>query len=398
MDNFVASARQLVRQRKFKGMGMPTMRRALLLSAWAVPALALSTMAAAVPGDEWYITPQVGGISPDHQRDLRHNDWLYGVALGREMGPFINMELNFNGARVNDVRGTGPLDTYGYSLDVLGILNRNGLFSPYLTAGVGAESNVLVPGNALTNQTKLMTQAGVGTYINLWRSSDGTSAFALRPEVEARWDDPGKGAHLVDYIALLGFQYSFAGSPTPAPPPPPPPAPPPPPVSQAAPAPAAVPATPPDSDHDGVPDNIDKCPDTPAGVQVDAQGCPLKGSITLEGVNFEHNSAALTVASHPPLDAIADGLKKHPRLKVEIQGHTDSTGSPAYNLKLSQRRADSVRDYLVSNGVTPDQLETKGYGQTQPAASNKTAEGRAQNRRVVMFVISNPGDVKVEGV
>ena len=378
---------------------MRTMKRARAAHASLLCALAaVPAIAAAVSGDEWYITPQVGGISPDHQRDLRHNDWLYGVALGREMGPFINLELNFNGARVNNGRGTGHLDTYGYSLDVLGILNRTGLISPYLTVGAGAESNVLVPGNALTNQTKLMTQAGVGTFINLWRSSDGTSTFALRPEVKARWDDPGRGAHLVDYIALLGFQYSFGGSRTPPPPaPPPPPTRPPPPVSQAAPEPAAAPATPPDSDHDGVPDNIDQCPDTPAGVQVDALGCPLKGSITLEGVNFEHNSAALTVASHAPLDTIADGLKKHPRLKVEIQGHTDSTGSPAYNLKLSQRRADSVRDYLVSSGVSADQLVTKGYGQTEPAASNKTAAGRAKNRRVVMYVISNPGDVKVEG-
>jgi OOP family OmpA-OmpF porin len=372
---------------------MRTTQRALLLCALTVPAIA-----AAVPGDEWYITPQLGGISPDHQRELRHNDWLYGLAIGREMGPFINMELNFNGARVNDGRGTGHLDTYGYSLDVLGILNRTGLISPYLTLGVGAESNVLVPGNALTNQTKLLTQAGVGTYINLWRSSDGTSAFALRPEVKARWDDPGKGAHLVDYIAMLGFQYSFGGSRTPEPPAPPAPPPPPPPaVSQAAPPVAAAPATPPDSDHDGVPDNIDQCPDTPAGVQVDAVGCPLKGSITLEGVNFEHNSAALTVASHPALDAIADGLKKHPRLKIEIQGHTDSTGTPEYNLRLSQKRADSVRSYLLDGGVNPEQLEAKGYGQTQPAASNRTAEGRAKNRRVVMYVISNPGDVKVEG-
>jgi OOP family OmpA-OmpF porin len=364
--------------------------RALLLCAMAVPAIA-----AAVPGDEWYVTPQIGGIAPDHQRELQHNDWLYGVAIGRELGPFINMELNFNGARINNGRGTGHLDTYGYSLDVLGILNRTGLFSPYLTAGVGAESNVVVPGNELTNQTKLMTQAGVGTYINLWRSSDGTSAFALRPEIKARWDDPGHGQHLVDYIALLGFQYSFGGSRTPEPPPPPPP--PPPPVSQAAPPVAAVPATPPDSDHDGVPDNIDQCPDTPAGVQVDAVGCPLKGSITLEGVNFEHNSAALTVASHPALDAIADGLKKHQRLKIEVQGHTDSTGTPAYNLKLSQKRAESVRTYLLDQGANAEQLVAKGYGQTQPVASNKTAAGRAQNRRVVMYVISNPGDVKVEG-
>jgi OmpA-OmpF porin, OOP family len=371
------------------------MKKARLLCALAVPVLGFPTLAAAVPGDEWYVTPQVGGISPDHHRDLRNNDWLYGVALGREMGPFLNMELNFNGARVNNGRGTGHLDTYGYSLDVLGILNRNDLFSPYLTAGIGAESNVLVPGNSLTNQTKLMTQAGVGTYINLWRSSDGTSGFSLRPEVKARWDNPGKDDHLIDYIALVGFQYSFGGSPTPAPAAPAPT--PPPPVSQAAPAPAAAPATPPDSDHDGVPDNIDQCPNTPPGVQVDAVGCPLKGSITLEGVNFEHNSSALTAASHSPLDTIAEGLRKHRRLEVEIQGHTDSTGSPAYNLKLSQRRADAVRDYLVNTGVSPDQLVTKGYGQTQPIASNKTAEGRAKNRRVVLYVISNPGDVKVEG-
>jgi OOP family OmpA-OmpF porin len=370
------------------------MKRVLLMCAVAIPAVVSSTLAMAVPGDEWYVTPEVGAIIPDHQRDLRHNDWLYGLALGKEMGPFINMELNFNGARVNSGHGGEHLDTYGYSVDVLGILNRTGLISPYLTVGVGAESNVLVPGNPLTNQTKLMTQAGVGTFINLWRSPDGTRAFALRPEVKARWDDPGKGDHLVDYIALMGFQFSFGGSPTPAPEAPPPA---PPPVAEAAPAPAAVPATPPDSDHDGVPDNIDQCPNTPPGVQVDAVGCPLKGSITLEGVNFEYNSSALTVASHPALDAIADGLKKHQRLKVEIQGHTDSTGSVAYNTKLSQRRADSVRDYLVAGGASADQLVTKGYGPTQPIASNKTAEGRAKNRRVVMFVVSNPGDVKIEG-
>src|SRR4030088_1669639 len=115
---------------------------ALLLCALAVPA-----MAAAVPGDEWYITPQVGGISPDHQRDLRHNDWLYGVALGREMGPFINIELNFNGARVNNGRGTGHLDTYGYSLDVLCILNSTGFVFSNLTVGSGEDSTVLVLGS-----------------------------------------------------------------------------------------------------------------------------------------------------------------------------------------------------------------------------------------------------------
>jgi OOP family OmpA-OmpF porin len=366
------------------------MKKVLLLCALAVPAVA-----AAAPGDEWYVTPEVGGISPNHERFLRNHDWDYGLVFGRELGPILNLELNLNGARINDGRGFGHLNLYGVSVDALGVFNRPGLFSPYVIGGLGGLRDSPHPGSS---DTHFLAEAGLGTFINLWRSPSGTSGFSLRPQVTARWDDPGKGDHLVDYLALLGFQYSFGGSTVSAPvaetapPPAPPPV-----VPQPAPAPVAVPATPPDSDHDGVPDSIDKCPDTPAGVQVDATGCPLKGSITLQGVTFEHNSAQLTVTSHPPLDAMADGLKKHPRVKVDVQGYTDSTGSPAYNIKLSQRRADAVRSYLVDSGVSADQLQTHGFGQAQPVASNATAEGRAKNRRVVVFVVSNPGDVKVEG-
>src|ERR1700761_1372220 len=181
------------------------MKRVLLLCAMTVPVLAGSGAALAVPGDEWYITPEVGGIDPDHQRDLRHNDWLYGLAMGRELGPYINAELSFNGARINDGRGQSHLDTYGYGIDVLGILNRQGMFAPYVTVGAGAETNNLIPGNPSTNATKLMTEAGVGMFINLWRSADDTMAFSLRPEIKARWDDPGKGDHIIDYIGLFGF-------------------------------------------------------------------------------------------------------------------------------------------------------------------------------------------------
>jgi OOP family OmpA-OmpF porin len=113
-------------------------------------------------------------------------------------------------------------------------------------------------------------------------------------------------------------------------------------------------------------------------------------------VNFAFNSADLTEESKPVLDAAADGLKKHTRVKVEIQGHTDSVGKAAYNLKLSQRRAQSVLDYLQKDGVSADQLVAKGYGETQPVASNKDADGRAKNRRVVMYVLANPGDVPVK--
>jgi OOP family OmpA-OmpF porin len=113
-------------------------------------------------------------------------------------------------------------------------------------------------------------------------------------------------------------------------------------------------------------------------------------------VNFEFNSATLTAESRPVLDEVAADLKKHPRLRVELQGHTDSAGRDAYNLQLSRRRADAVRGYLVAQGVSAEQLTAKGYGETQPAADNSTESGRAENRRVEMNVVDNPGDVEVK--
>ena len=114
-------------------------------------------------------------------------------------------------------------------------------------------------------------------------------------------------------------------------------------------------------------------------------------------MNFETNSAMLTTDSYPVLDKVADGLVKHPRLRVEVQGHTDSTGAKAYNMSLSAKRADAVREYLLHKGVNTQQMVSKGYGPTEPVASNKTKEGRAANRRVVMQVLENPGDVEVRG-
>ena len=144
-------------------------------------------------------------------------------------------------------------------------------------------------------------------------------------------------------------------------------------------------------------DPADQCPGTPRGVAVDNVGCPLKGAITLRGVNFEFNSANLTAGSRAPLDEVAADLKEHPRLKVELEGHTDSSGADAYNLKLSQRRAEAVREYLLSQGVNSSQLSARGYGESKPVGDNKTEEGRAENRRVVMSVTENPGDVEVKG-
>jgi OOP family OmpA-OmpF porin len=153
-----------------------------------------------------------------------------------------------------------------------------------------------------------------------------------------------------------------------------------------------------DTDGDGVFDDKDQCPGTASGAAVDAVGCVRKGSITLAGVNFENNSARLLPESLTVLDVVAADLKRYPRLKVEVQGHTDSVGSDVYNQKLSQSRAESVRERLVSQGVDAAQLSAKGYGEARPVTSNATPEGRSQNRRVAMQVLDNPGDVEVSRV
>lgn len=352
-------------------------------------ALAAPTIAAANEVGHWYVTPQVGGISVDNDRPVEDKDWLYGLGIGKHVNNGLSVELNLNGAQLGGRPGRSDLSLYGGSLDFLGVMNRDGRISPYVTVGLGAVDNQHSPGS---DSTDFMTQAGLGLMMKVWESADSSRSFALRPELKARWDDAGAQGHLVDYIGTLGFQYSFGAAAAkvaqPAPMPPP------------APLPAPTPTPPPapsDSDNDGVTDNVDKCPDTAAGVAVDAVGCPRKGSITLEGVAFEVNSARLTTESRSILDTVAGDLKKYPRLRVELQGHTDSSGPDQYNLSLSQQRADAVRTYLTEQGVPAAQLLAKGYGEAQPIDANTSAEGRAKNRRVVMSVLDNPGDVIVKG-
>jgi OOP family OmpA-OmpF porin len=137
-----------------------------------------------------------------------------------------------------------------------------------------------------------------------------------------------------------------------------------------------------DDDGDGVVNSKDKCPDTPSGVAVDNYGCTLNGKYKLEHVNFEFDSAKLTADSTASLDDAVLILKRHSDLKVEIAGHTDSTGSDEYNLGLSKRRAQAVADYLIANGAKPGNIMAKGYGESEPVADNATDAGRAENRRV----------------
>jgi OOP family OmpA-OmpF porin len=142
-----------------------------------------------------------------------------------------------------------------------------------------------------------------------------------------------------------------------------------------------------DSDGDGVPNMRDICPETPKTEKADAKGCPIlfhKGSrsVILRGVTFETGKATLTPQGREILRDIAGQLVENPQYRVQISGHTDNVGSRAGNLRLSLARARTVETFLVANGVPHAQVTAKGFGPDVPITSNKTATGRAKNRRV----------------
>ncbi len=142
-----------------------------------------------------------------------------------------------------------------------------------------------------------------------------------------------------------------------------------------------------DSDADGVADSRDRCPDTPVGTKVDEFGCSL--SARLE-VFFDNNSAVLNGESYADLDRVVKFMNDVPRAAGVLEGHTDSVGNAAANERLSQRRADAVRQYLVSKGIGATRLQAKGFGETRPEADDATPEGRAKNRRVVLQRTDTP--------
>ncbi len=151
---------------------------------------------------------------------------------------------------------------------------------------------------------------------------------------------------------------------------------------QAPPKPVAKPAPRPapcvDSDRDGVCDDADRCPNTPAGATVDARGCwALKGEVL-----FDFDSSVIKPKAYPLLDEVAKILDMNPGLKAIFEGHTDSVGAAAYNQRLPERRADAVMRYVLGRGIPAGQVSAVGYGEQRPAASNDTEQGRAMNRRV----------------
>ena len=145
----------------------------------------------------------------------------------------------------------------------------------------------------------------------------------------------------------------------------------------ATPPPVAAAAIDGDADGDGVPDSKDKCPNTLEGATADVDGC-----WAFHGVFFDFNQDTIKEGYEDMFDNAIKILKENPNVTVEIQGHTDSMGAESYNLDLSERRAATVKTHLINKGIEASRITTKGFGESDPVASNDSEEGRAHNRRV----------------
>jgi OmpA-OmpF porin, OOP family len=146
----------------------------------------------------------------------------------------------------------------------------------------------------------------------------------------------------------------------------------------------------PDNDKDTLADVDDQCPNEPGPTGGDRPGCPRKSLVVVtdkeikitQQIHFEFDKDVIRRESYPILDAVAEVLQNNANMRIEVQGHTDNKGAAAYNLKLSDRRAASVRKYLVGKGVSSDRLVSHGYGLTRPLVPNDSEQNRALNRRV----------------
>jgi outer membrane protein OmpA-like peptidoglycan-associated protein len=145
-----------------------------------------------------------------------------------------------------------------------------------------------------------------------------------------------------------------------------------------------------DNDKDTIADLEDQCPNEPGPAGGDRPGCPRQSLVVVtdkeikitQQIHFEFDKDIIRRESYPILDAVAEVLQKNSSMRIEVQGHTDNKGAPAYNLKLSDRRAASVRKYLVGKGISSDRLVSRGYGLTRPLVPNDSEQNRALNRRV----------------
>lgn len=357
----------------------------MILGGWIAAACAVGgTAAAADAYDDTgavYLSP-LGQYTFLDKNRISNNHAGYQVGLGYNFAPNFALEAALSNGAFHIANSGASEKLSATSLDMLyKFLPVTSMFRPYIIGGAGGMTDNI--GRKSDNNTAWFAEAGAGIIIGLGDQT-GSTRVQFRTEAKYRYEFMKYTQYVPndpkDVIVGVGFQFLF-GAPTPQPPPPPPP-PPPPVVRELPPPPPPPPPAP-------------VC-HAPAGFQVDADCRIIEQKVVVRAVDFEFNSTNLTFPAQQTLDEVASALVKQNELQVEIQGYTDSVGSVSYNLNLSQKRAESVRGYLVSKGVSGSTLRAKGYGKADPIASNSTTEGRAQNRRVDFVVSNAPANVKVE--
>ncbi len=360
----------------------------------------VSCLAQAEPdGHGFYIAPIVQAVRTDDDRSV-DDDPAFTLAAGFRLHRNWNAELNLFRGRFDGTAGD-DLQVDAVGVNALRVFRRDARIAPYLLFGLGSQRKDQPSSGTSTDA---YADAGAGLLTTLYDAEDSGRSLLLRVDLRVRYDDGG--SHL-DHMLGLGLQYAFGAShrePTPAPAPSPAPPPVPPAVADedgdgVVDGRDGCPGTPPgtivgadgcelDSDGDGVADSVpDECPHTPAETRIDARGCNLGTEIQLPLVTFDFDSDRLQPGAFAALDKAILTLRMNSDLAIEVAGHTDGFGSETYNRSLSQRRAEAVRRYLVDNGVS-NVLTVRGYGESEPVADNATEAGRAENRRVVLRILS----------
>jgi OOP family OmpA-OmpF porin len=299
-----------------------------------------------------YIVPSVNYTVMDNDWHAE-DDFGFGLGVGKPITEHLNLELNATYGEYNRNSGrTGNVKNTGLMFDALYIFNRDAGFSPYLVAGAGGLQSRATG----VDETNWAANAGVG--VMSWMHD-----IAIRGDVRYRYTDSvGTVQHMGDWIATVGLVIPLGPKPVP-------PAPAPAPAPEPMPAPVAAPEP------------------TPAPAPAIERPAP-QTKIIFEGTNFNFDKATLRPAGKAKLDENVKTLMAYPDINVDIVGYTDSIGTAKYNQGLSNRRAATVKKYMEDKGVAASRMNTKGMGEKDPVASNKTAAGRAENRRVEIVILN----------